>query len=777
MRGTHHGRQDGVPLRFPRPVAALVATATAAVTVGLSAAPAHADQVRLQEWWLNALNVTNAWTASQGAGVTVAVLSDGVDASHPDLTGVVTTAPAPAGAPVATGQFYGEQGTGIASLIAGHGDGSGGASGILGVAPAARILSVPVTLPADDGQLYQSSVAATIPAAIAAGIRYAVDHGATVIDLPIDPGQPSNGQPGDQAAAGGSTAEQSAVQYALQHNVVLVAPAGDDELTTDAPNYPAAYPGVIAVGAINSVDVKPPWTNRQTYVTLLAAGAGVTAASNSGGYQTMNSTSAASAMVAGVVALIRSRYPNLSVAAIRTALISTTTYRRTNGLKLGSGYGVVNAAPALGAAGTLATTPKERAGANAQPLATLGPAAAGPGAAKLSPQILRAGELSAAVLVLLLLVVAAYAAIRRRRRTGARPAIAAEWTAVQAQSRYPHAVVTTEADRMLEYFAAPTAPPTDTTAQQALPARPAAAGYPSRADSAEEKAFVPSAGTGDGSRLVPYGSTSGAVAKRAPVSGTPPWEPASPPDGALPWSDTPGKQMVAGHVVESGPAAAEPAADEPTAPPSSAPPIFGPSTFAPPTSGLPTSALPASAGPNAAEPVLRRVRPDWRRAHGPASESARSAAQSGRDDHAHRETRPAPGQADRQPPISWPDRPAPVAWSDRTATGSVTGSVPDAGLAREPRRTEASPPEEEAAPPSQHRSGLPIRQPRSVGRAAMSPSGSLWESSSGGGSLWERAEVQDPEAPDAEPDGNGRPMFVWEPPGVGADNQTGRSAD
>ncbi|MGB6454330.1 MAG: S8 family serine peptidase, partial [Streptosporangiaceae bacterium] len=553
------GGKDGVPVRFPRPVAALVATATAAVAVGLFAIPANADQVRQQEWWLSALSITSAWTASQGSGVTVALLSDGVDASQPDLTGAVTTAPDLPGAPVATGQYFGEQGTPIASLIAGHGDGSGDSSGIIGVAPAARILSVAVTLPQDDGQLYTTSAAAAIPAAIAAGIRYAVSHGASVIDLPIDAGQAgSNGLTGAQAAAGGSAAEQAAVSYALAHNVVLVAPAGDDALATDAPNYPAAYPGVIAVGAFDSAFDKASWTSHQSYVTLTAAGSGVIAASNSGGYQTMNSTSAASAVVAGIVALIRSRYPNLSVADVRSALTTTTMYHRSNGLADGSGYGAVNAAAALGAAATLATPAKERAGAGAKPAATFGPAAAGVGAAKLSPQIVRAGEISAGVLVLLLLAVAAYALVgrRRRRQTGALPALAAEWTAGQAQSRYPHAVVMpTDANRTLDYFAAPTTGPGEPNAQLALPTRPAATALPSSSENTDDKVLAPPAATGEISRWVPYGPAAAAVAKRAPVSGTPPWEPAAQPDGGVPWSETPGKQMVAGQVVASGPVA------------------------------------------------------------------------------------------------------------------------------------------------------------------------------------------------------------------------------
>jgi subtilisin family serine protease len=732
-----------VPLRFPRPVAALVATAAAAAAVGLSVVPANADQVRQQEWWLSALNVTNAWTASQGSGVTVAVLSDGVDTSHPDLTGIVTTAPAIPGAPVATGQFLGEQGTPIASLIAGHGDGSGGSSGIIGVAPAAHILSVAVTLPPNDGQLFQTSVAAAIPGAIAAGIRYAVSNGASVIDLPIDPGQPgSNGLAGDPAAADGSTAEQSAVSYALAHNVVLVAPAGDDALATDAPNYPAAYPGVIAVGAFDSAFDKAPWTSRQSYVTLTAAGAGVIAASNSGGYATMNSTSAASAVVAGVVALIRSRYPKLSVAKVRTALTTTTMYHRANGVADGSGYGALDAAAALGAAATLAISAREQAGAGAVSLATLGPAAAGAGATKLSPQIIRAAEISAGVLVVLLLAVAAYAATgrRRRRRVGAAPILAAEWTAGQAQSRYPHAVVMpTDADRLLEYFAPPSTAPGEAGAQVAVPARPSGAALSPRAASAQETAFVPPAAAGGTSTAIPHGPASSVVANRAPVSGTPPWEPAAPPSGALPWSDTPGKQMVAGQVVASGPAAPEPTA--------------------------------ADAGPH-----FRR-RPDWRR----AGESAAS-VQPERDVQAPRTTPAmsprAPGPGHRRAASSRPNRTNPAAWNDTAGAGSPVGPETALGPSHQPGSADPSPAPAHAGPSGQHRSGLPIRQPRSVSRGPASPSGSLWEPAAGGGSLWEPAErASDAGTPDTRPDGASRPMFVWGPPEAAAESQARHSAD
>ena len=542
-----------MPLRFPRPVMALIATGAAAVSLGLSALPASADQVRHSEWWLSSLGVTGAWAASQGDGVTIAVLSDGVDTQQADLSGAVTSAPAPSGAPVASGQYLAEQGTAIASLIAGRGHGSAGSDGIIGVAPKARILSVPVTLPADDPDLTEPAVAAAIPAAIAAGIRYAVSHGATVIDLPADPGQPdAAGTGGAAAAAGGSAAEQSAVAYALSRNVVLVAPAGDNAATTDAPNYPAAYPGVIAVGAFNSAFVKAPWSSRQSYVTLTAAGAGVVAASNAGGYQTMNSTSAASAVVSGIAALLRSRYPGLTAAQVRQALTTSTVFRPAHGLSDGSGYGTVNADKAMAAAALLATPPADRAGAGAQPLVAPAGVAGSPASQGIGAQLVRAGEIAGGVLVLLLLIIAVYAATGRRRRPGTELAVPAEWTRRQAQSRYPQAAGP-EADRMLEVFNAPVSSP----GRPGLADRPARAALPSGYDDSDHGLFAPGPDRPDGrlsligpvllpgqaepGRPPTHGPASRAVARRPLVSGAPPWEPASAPQGELPWTAAPGR--------------------------------------------------------------------------------------------------------------------------------------------------------------------------------------------------------------------------------------------
>jgi len=127
-----------------------VAGSAPAFGAGVSTSAA-ADAVRAQEWWLAGLNVPQTWPQTRGAGVTVAVLGTGVAASHPDLAGDVVTGPDYTGSGRTPGEpFWGIDGTQVASIIAGHGHGLGRQSGIVGVAPAARILSVRVNLEFND---------------------------------------------------------------------------------------------------------------------------------------------------------------------------------------------------------------------------------------------------------------------------------------------------------------------------------------------------------------------------------------------------------------------------------------------------------------------------------------------------------------------------------------------------------------------------------------------------------------------------------------------------
>ncbi len=802
--------KDGVPLRFPRPVMALIATGIAAVSIGLTAVPASADQVRHSEYWLRTLSVTGAWTGSKGSGITVAVLSDGVSASQPDLTGSVTAAPAPAGAPVAVGQYFGQQGTAIASLIAGHGHGPAGNSGVTGVAPRARILSVPVTLPADDPELSQATVAAAIPAAIATGIRYAVSHGATVIDLPIDPGQPdSAGVGGAAAAAGGSAAEKSAVGYALQHNVVLVAPAGDNGAGTGAPNYPAAYRGVIAVGAFNRAFDKATWSSRQSYVAVTAAGAGVIAASGSG-YQTLNSTSAASAEVSGIVALIRARYPQLTVAEVRTALTTSTMYRRPGGLADGSGFGAVNADQALSAAGQLATSAAHRSGAGAQPWRLPSGGLAGSGTQSVGGQILQAGELSAAVLALLLLLVAGYVVAGRLRRAS-QPAVASvapEWMHRQAQSRYPTASPA-DADPMLEFFSAPMARPERSPSQSARMSRSdpgvfAPAAGRQLTDGSPRPQLAPGtprpgrggwsgpASTADASPAIWSGSNAGHPGAAARANGAGSSNGAGSPGGlASRGGFAGGGGQPGGGLADAGGQSAAGGLARTSRP---GPGHAGAGRHQSPAAGGADGGSGQSHGPASRE-VSRRPSvsgtPPWEPAAPPSSDLPWT-AQPGRRPGGGPTKAPAPA-----PPAAeqaWLAAPADQPPAHAAAGYDRPGQPPGGGLTRpgqplgggEPARhslpgqlaqPEWTPMQSgpdaavpggsgqgqpfDSADPAQLRtsdSGLPVRQPGANVPRPLSPSGSLWEP----------VETRRSEQSQDGLDPSGRPIYVWNPEAGGS---------
>ena len=334
-----------------------VASGLAAVIAISWPAPAHAaagysvagQGVQAREWWLGGLHVRQTWPGTEGAGITVAVLGTGVDPRFPDLAGSVTTGPDYThSGRTAGGPFWGINGTEVAATIAGHGHGAGRAEGLLGVAPAVKILSVRVTLEYNDPLNSDQAIARRLPGAIASGIIYAVDHGARVIDLPLDPGTAGLTGQGNPAAAGGSPAERAAVAYALRRNVVLVAPAGDDGQGPGLVDDPAAYPGVIAVGAVARNGQVAPFSSRHSYVSLTAPGVGLTAAIPPGGYARISSTSASGGIVAGVAALIMSRFPHLTAAQAGQALTGGTTSART--AVPGAGHGIIDAARAVGLA-------------------------------------------------------------------------------------------------------------------------------------------------------------------------------------------------------------------------------------------------------------------------------------------------------------------------------------------------------------------------------------------------------------------------------------------
>ena len=456
-----------------------------------SGSAAKADKIRDSEWWLSSMHVTSAWSSSRGSGVTVALLSTGVLTSHPDLTDSVTTGPDYTGSgETSAGNTWGIEGTSAASIIAGHGDNIGDAAGIIGIAPAARILSVRVAFDAADALNESATAVGRLPDAIAQGIRYAVAQGAKVIDLPLDPSTlASDGAAtgGLSAAAGGSAAERSAVSYAVSKGVVLVAPAGDNGDDGNTSTFPASYPDVIAAGAVDHHGALAIFSTREPYVALTAPGSGVTAASRPSGYRNMSTTDAASAMVAGITALIRSRYPGLTSSQVRQAMISGSARSASAaGTQAGAGAGTVDALKAMQAAAAIASPPPPTARPSAP--ATPKPAVVAPLTARPKPttvgmakSALRYAACAAGGLIVLLLGILLGFRLWRRR-SGQEPQSAAEpRTLLDAPSGPPSGPQPIQASsarhaRAGEEFAfAPAAP---TPAPAAPAARPVTAAVP-----------------------------------------------------------------------------------------------------------------------------------------------------------------------------------------------------------------------------------------------------------------------------------------------------------
>lgn len=261
--------------------------------------------------------------SSGGEGVRIAVLDSGIFAEHEALANAkLSRIDIARGVPDSVDSLA--HGTAVASLIVGQ------VADIAGLAPNAEILSVRVFDGEGNGNAWT----------LAKGIIAAVDAGAQVINI-------SAGISNDVPVL------QSAVEYANQHNVTIVAASGNDGARAVA--FPAAYESVIAVGAVDGAGTSAPFSNVGANLSVVAPGVGVIAAGTDSESATrgFSGTSAAAPLIAGIVArTIADAGTPLTPKQIATTLAQNANDRGLPGIDAEYGAGLVDYERIVRPAGT-----------------------------------------------------------------------------------------------------------------------------------------------------------------------------------------------------------------------------------------------------------------------------------------------------------------------------------------------------------------------------------------------------------------------------------------
>nr|MDT0659344.1 S8 family serine peptidase [Micromonospora sp. DSM 115978] len=333
-------------------------------------------------WPQQMLGPERAWPFTQGGGVTVAVLDSGVDAGHPQLSGRVAAGFDAVDGGTADDDCLGT-GTQVAGVIAA---GQIGSVGFAGVAPQVRILPIRVL----DDRGGNRGIAE--PGVLADGLDAAVDRDADVIAI-------------SAVTYTEDVALRLAVSRALDEGILLLAAVGDrgDEDGEVVP-YPAAYPGVLGIGAIDQNGELWRGSQRGPFVDLVAPGAAVPTAQRGDGMTLADGTGVACGFAAGSAALVRARQGDPSPDEVVRQLFATAV--QTAG---GSafGRGIVNPHAAV--------TDRRAVDEPAALPALVRPAEQDSSAWRRSRDLAVAGSVSALVVVVAVLL-AAVALPRGRRR-------------------------------------------------------------------------------------------------------------------------------------------------------------------------------------------------------------------------------------------------------------------------------------------------------------------------------------------------------------------------
>lgn len=287
------------------------------------------------QWQIGVLKLEAVHGRAAGAGMVVAVVDSGVDASHPDLKDQVLQGP-----DFRANVDVDGRGTGLAGLVAGKGHSPTGASfldygeaGIVGVAPAAKIL--PIAFAPSAGEVGD-------PDELASGIELAVSRGARIVCI----------------GRGTAPSErlQFAVKVATERGVLVVTP--------ESAVWPASYPGVLtSIPADRAGNVvQPPVVGRTTGIVV--PGVDLMTTDRAGLYRVAD-TSASAAMLAGAAAVAWSVNPQASAAQVMQWLRTSATDRGAPGPDGQFGVGDLNLVGALDAAVAKPSAPAQAPAAEA----------------------------------------------------------------------------------------------------------------------------------------------------------------------------------------------------------------------------------------------------------------------------------------------------------------------------------------------------------------------------------------------------------------------------
>jgi subtilisin family serine protease len=364
-------------MRAPRVLALLFASIVTASLAVPSTSLADADSfpptvgpvvfgdVSGYQWMLPATNAAAAHQRATGAGVTIGVIDTGVDATHPDVAGRVIPGAivtkdddgkpvlVPATVEQTSDDWYGH-GSHVAGILAADDDGNG----VTGMAPDALLM--PIDLEPRRSPIRSSPQFFRM---VSAGIDFAATHGADVVNMSL--GGPSSG-----LAPGNDYNERylkaldtlcASVEAASASGVVVVASAGNEGTWGNPEIKPAACRGAVTVAALSPHFDRTYWSSFDAAVDIAAPGEDILSLDSTVADESLTAhrfasgTSMAAPVVAGTAALVKEQHPDWSAERVANRLTSTAKDIGIPGRDPESGFGIVDAAAAVGAGGPDAT--------------------------------------------------------------------------------------------------------------------------------------------------------------------------------------------------------------------------------------------------------------------------------------------------------------------------------------------------------------------------------------------------------------------------------------